>query len=69
MKKSLMKKLNWLFVIIGILLTYFGFFLISFITTNYDGTYAFFSISVVILGLAVVIAGLAIRFEGDREKE
>ncbi len=69
MKKSLMKRLNWLFVIVGILLTYFGFFLISFITTNYDGTLAFFSISVVIIGLGVVIAGLAIRFKGDKEAE
>lgn len=56
-------------VIAGILLTYFGFFLISFITTNYDGSLAFISISVVIIGLATVIAGLSIRFEGNKERE
>ncbi len=69
MKRSLMKKQNWIMIITGILLTYFGFFLISFITTNYDSTFAFFSISVVIIGIATVIAGLAISFEGDKERE
>ncbi len=67
MKKSLMRIQNWILVVAGILLTYFGFFLISFITTNYDGSMAFFSISVVIIGLTTVIAGLAIRFEGNKE--
>ncbi len=69
MKKSIMNKQNWILVIVGIILVYFGFFLISFITTNYDGTYAFISISTVVIGLGTVIAGLSIRFNGDKETE
>ena len=69
MKKSLMRIQNWIMVLAGIALTYFGFFLISFITTNYDGSMAFFSILVVIIGLAVVISGLAIRFKGNKDLE
>ena len=67
MKKSLMKKQNWILVIIGVLVTYFGFFLFSFITTNYDGLYAFFTGLVTVSGLITVIVGLAVGFEGKEE--
>lgn len=69
MKKSLMTKKNWILVICGILITYLGFFLISFITTNYDGFYAFLSIVVTVLGLATVVIGLSYGFEGNKETE
>lgn len=70
MKKSLMKRQNWMLAIGGVLLTYLGFFLASFITTNYDGLYAFFTMTVLVSGLVVVILGLAIRFEsaGDSKE-
>ncbi len=63
MKKTLMKRQNWILLIAGILITYLGFFLISFITTNYDGMFAFISILTTVLGLVVVILGLAVRFD------
>ena len=63
MKKSLMKKQNWILVIAGVLITYFGFFLISFITTNYDGIFAFISILVTVIGIITVVLGLSVSFE------
>lgn len=68
MKKSLMKKENWILVIIGVLVTYFGFFLFSFVTTNYDGIYAFVCGIVTVSGLITVTAGLAVGFEKDSEQ-
>jgi len=65
MKKSIMHRQNWILVILGILLTYFSFFLISFIKVNYDGMYAFISISLTAIGLGLVIAGLSIRFNNN----
>ncbi len=62
MNKSLMNKLNWLFVISGIIVTYIGFYLTSFITTNYDGLYAFISVFTIVSGLILVILGLSINF-------
>lgn len=62
-----MKKQNWILVGIGIVLTYLGFFLISFITRNYDGLYAFVSIGTLVLGLAVVILGLSLGFETEED--
>jgi predicted membrane chloride channel (bestrophin family) len=66
MKKTLMKESNWIIVGIGIFLTYFSFFLISFITTNYDGLYAFFSIALTVAGIVTVILGLSLGFEKDK---
>ena len=67
MKKSVMKKENWVMVIGGMLVIYLSFFLISFITTNYDGLYAFFSIILTVIGIALVILGLAIGFEKNTD--
>ena len=67
MKKSLMKKENWILVILGMFVMYFSFFLISFITTNYDGLYAFFSIFLTVIGIALVILGLSLGFEKKTE--
>lgn len=67
MKKSLMKKQNWILVILGVLVTYFGFFLFSFITTNYDGVYAFVCGIVTVSGLITVGVGLAVGFEKENE--
>lgn len=69
MKKSVMKKENWILVIIGVLVTYFGFFLFSFVTTNYDGIYAFICGIVTVSGLITVAAGLAVGFEKDSEQQ
>jgi uncharacterized membrane protein HdeD (DUF308 family) len=69
MKKSLMKKQNWILVILGVLITYFGFFLFSFITTNYDGVYAFLCGIVTFAGVITVAAGLAIGFESKNEQQ
>lgn len=69
MKKSVMKRMNWILVIAGILITYLGFFLISFITTNYDGVYAFISILTTVGGLAVVVLGLAVNFDKKEDVE
>ncbi len=69
MKKSLMKKQNWILVISGVLIMYFGFFLISFITTNYDGVFAFISILVTVLGIITVVLGLSIGFEEKNQIE
>lgn len=63
MKKSMMKKQNWMLVIAGVVITYLGFFLISFITTNYDGIFAFISILVTVFGIVTVVLGLSIGFE------
>ncbi len=60
MKKSLMLKANWTLIIVGVLVTYFGFFLTYFITTNYDGFYAFISVLTIVLGLILVVLGLLI---------
>ncbi|MGC8764441.1 MAG: hypothetical protein ACP5QT_00940 [Brevinematia bacterium] len=62
MNKTLMGKWNWILVISGVLVTYFGFFLTYFITTNYDGLYAFFSVLTIVSGLTLVILGLSINF-------
>lgn len=67
MKKSIMKKQNWIILGVGILLTYFGFFLVSFVTTNYDGTYAFVSLITIILGLVVVGLSLSLNFADPKE--
>lgn len=67
MKKSIMKKQNWIILGVGILLTYFGFFLVSFVTTNYDGTYAFVSLITIILGLVVVGLSLSLNFADPNE--
>ncbi len=69
MKKSLMKKQNWILVILGVLVAYFGFFLISFITLNYDGMYAFISILITVLGLITVVLGLSMGFEEKKQIE
>lgn len=69
MKKGLMKKENWILVIIGILVTYFGFFLFSFVTTNYDGIYCFLCGIVTVSGLITVATGLAVGFEKDAEQQ
>ena len=61
MKKSLMTKLNWTLVICGVLITYLGFFLTYFITTNYDGFYAFISILAIVSGIILVIIGLLVN--------
>ncbi|MEJ5284898.1 MAG: hypothetical protein ACP5Q5_09210 [Brevinematia bacterium] len=63
MDKSLMNKLNWIFVVSGILITYIGFYLTYFITTNYDGLYAFISVLTIVSGLILVILGLSINFK------
>lgn len=68
MKKTLMKRTNWILLVAGVVITYFGFFLISFITTNYDGMLAFISILTTVLGLVVVILGLALRFDNKDQK-
>ena len=68
MKKTLMRKENWTFVLIGIGMVYFGFFLISFITRNYDGGYAFFSLLIVFFGIISVFGGLSIDFENFKKK-
>ncbi|MCX7820437.1 MAG: hypothetical protein N2258_02040 [Brevinematales bacterium] len=60
MEKSLMNKLNWILVISGVVITYFGFYLTYFITTNYDGLYAFFSVLTIVSGLILVILGLSL---------
>lgn len=67
MKKSLMKRQNWLMVVSGILLMYLGFFLASFITTNYDGGYAFLTVLSILAGLVVVVLGLSMHFENAKE--
>lgn len=69
MKKSLMKKQNWVLVIIGVLVMYTGFFMASFITTNYDGLLAFMTVLTILAGLSTVIAGLALGFEGKNEPQ
>jgi len=69
MKKSIMKKQNWIILGVGILLTYFGFFLVSFVTTNYDGTYAFVSLITIILGLVVVGLSLSLDFADPKETD
>ena len=69
MKQSLMTKMNWIVVISGILITYFGFFLVSFITTNYDGMFAFISIATIVLGLIVVVLGLSLGFQDKSKTE
>jgi prepilin signal peptidase PulO-like enzyme (type II secretory pathway) len=67
MKKSMMTKFNWIFVILGVCVTYLGFFLISFITTNYDGFYAFISVLTTVIGLVLVVIGLSVNFEETKE--
>jgi prepilin signal peptidase PulO-like enzyme (type II secretory pathway) len=67
MKKSIMTKFNWIFVILGVFVTYLGFFLISFITTNYDGFYAFISVLTTVIGLVLVVIGLSVNFEETKE--
>lgn len=67
MKKSLMQKMNWIMVISGVLVTYFGFFLMSFITTNYDGVFAFITVLITVAGLVTVALGLAISFKSQSE--
>ncbi len=69
MKKSIMKKQNWILVVVGILMTYFGFFLVSFVTTNYDGPYAFVSLIQIVLGLVVLTFGLSVNFAPAKEIE
>jgi uncharacterized membrane protein len=69
MKKSLMKKQNWITVVIGILVMYLGFALASRITTNYDGVYAFITVSTILAGLVIVVLGLAMHFESAKESD
>lgn len=65
--KTLMKWQNWVIVVAGVLSTYIGFAMISRITTNYDGAYAFISVGVTVVGLLTVVLGLALGFEPRSE--
>ena len=64
-----MTKKNWILVIAGVFITYLSFFLISFITTNYDGLYAFFSISLTVIGIILVFIGLSVDYENHSEAQ
>ena len=68
MKRSLMQKNNWIVVLSGIALFFFGYFLISKVTRNYDSFYAFISISTIVIGLIVVTVGLSMSFNKEEEK-
>jgi uncharacterized membrane protein len=67
MKKSLMKKQNWIVVVIGIVVMYLGYALASRITTNYDGVFAFITVATILAGLVIVVLGLALHFETEKE--
>jgi len=67
MRKSLMKRQNWIITICGIITMYLGFLLISPITTNYDGLYAFFAVLVTVCGIITTILGLTLRFETEKD--
>ncbi len=66
MNKSVMDKINWFFVISGIMVTYIGFYLAYFITTNYDGLYAFITTLTIVSGLILVIIGLSVNFSSNK---
>lgn len=66
MKKSLMHKNNWIITLIGILMVYLGFAIMTSITRDYDGMKAFITILLAVGGLTTVIVGLSINFH-DRE--
>jgi uncharacterized membrane protein HdeD (DUF308 family) len=67
MKKSTMKKQNWILVIAGIAVFYIGYILVSPITTNYDSLYALLAIFVIVSGLALVTVGLSLSFDKEAD--
>lgn len=69
MKRSIMKKQNWILLGISILLMYLGFILMRGITRNYDGILAFVTIVMAIAGIVGTIVALSLDFTGQKGQD
>lgn len=61
--KRIMTKINWLVVCSGLVLILGGYYLVSFITRDYETPKAFFAILILNIGILTVILGLAVPFD------
>lgn len=60
--KREMKKINWIVMCSGIVITLIGYALVSPITRDYETSQAFFAILTLNLGLLITILGLGLPF-------